>query len=119
MKTPPQLRSHAFRNVPRLQACLVDDASHVPPGSKGSYVLRIQQALTVLGHVPRNQWSFFEKEATNEWYGPVTANVVLDYKTRHQIINRSYQTRPDNIVGKMTIRALDDEMVAYEASRLR
>ena len=108
------LRSQAFRNVPRLQACLVEDISHVTPDSKGSYVLRIQQALTVLGHVPTTIWTWFETETMREWYGPVTAKVVLDYKTRRQIINRAYQTRPDNIVGKMTIRALDDEMVAYE-----
>ncbi len=108
------LRSDLFRRLPRLQACLVDDASHIPPGSKGSHVLRIQQALTMLGQVPTISWTAFERETAKEWYGPETVKTVLLYKTKRRIINRSYQTQADNIVGKMTIRALDDEMVAYE-----
>lgn len=43
-------------------------------------------------------------------YGPSTAAAVLSYKTNRQIINRSYQTKPDSIVGKMTIASLDAEM---------
>jgi hypothetical protein len=30
------------------------------------------------------------------------------------IINRSYQTQADNIVGKMTMASLDEEMKAHE-----
>jgi hypothetical protein len=44
-------------------------------------------------------------------YGPTTAAAVLRFKTENQIINRSYQTRPDNIVGKMTMKALDQAMM--------
>ena len=47
-------------------------------------------------------------------YGPTTAKAVLAYKTRRQIINRSYQSKPDGIVGIMTMRVLDEEMVLSE-----
>lgn len=33
------------------------------------------------------------------------------FKTKRKIINRSYQNQEDNIVGKMTIKAIDDELV--------
>jgi hypothetical protein len=39
---------------------------------------------------------------------------VLAYKKKRNIINRSYQTQADNIVGKMTIAALDKEVFAKE-----
>ena len=47
-------------------------------------------------------------------YGPSTKAAVLAYKTRRQIINRSYQSTPDAIVGKMTIASLDAEVAARE-----
>jgi hypothetical protein len=108
------LQSRAFRNIPRLQSCLTENASHIPPGSKGDHVLRIQQALTVLGEVPSMLWPFFEMEACAKNYGIATAKAVLSYKTKRKIINRRYQSRPDNIVGKMTIKALDRDMIDYE-----
>ena len=49
-------------------------------------------------------------------YGPSTAAAVLSYKTKRQIINRSYQTTPDSIVGKMTIASLDAEMRGHQLS---
>jgi hypothetical protein len=108
------LQSKAFRNIQRLQSCLKEDASHIPPGSNGDHVLRIQQALTVLGEVPYMLWPHFELEARAKIYGMATAKVVLSYKTKRKIINRSYQTGPDDIVGKMTIAALDRDMIVYE-----
>jgi hypothetical protein len=111
------LQSRAFRGDHRLQACLTHDASHIPPGSKGRHVLTIQQALAVLGQVPPALWLAFEMESRAMSYGGTTSRVVLDYKTKRKIINRSYETRPDNIVGKMTIRSLDSEMIQYERSR--
>lgn len=39
-----------------------------------------------------------------------TANAVLNYKQKRSIINLSYQTQADNIVGKMTVGALDREL---------
>jgi hypothetical protein len=39
----------------------------------------------------------------------------LAYKTKRKIVNRAYQSQADNIVGKMTIRSLDDELLKLEA----
>ena len=47
-------------------------------------------------------------------YGPGTAKAVLAYKTKRNIINRSYQTSADNIVGKMTVLQMDQELKALE-----
>ena len=42
---------------------------------------------------------------------------VFNFKKKRGIINRAYQTAPDNIVGKMTIRSLDEEIGARERQR--
>jgi hypothetical protein len=55
-------------------------------------------------------------ELQNAVYGPSTANVVLAYKQKRNIINRSYQTRADNIVGIMTMASLDSEMYKKETT---
>ena len=47
---------------------------------------------------------------------PATA-AVLNFKKKRGIINRAYQTAPDNIVGKMTIWSLDEEIGARERQR--
>src|SRR5271166_1379044 len=47
-------------------------------------------------------------------YGPSTSDAMLSYKKKRDIINRSYQTQADNIVGVMTMAALDNEMFANE-----
>ncbi len=39
---------------------------------------------------------------------------MLAYKEKRHIINHSYQTQADNIVGKMTMAALDREMLGKE-----
>lgn len=53
-------------------------------------------------------------EAANETFGPSTAAAVLAYKTQRSIINRAYQSKPDDILGKMTIAALDHDMLAKQ-----
>jgi hypothetical protein len=47
-------------------------------------------------------------------YGPSTARAVLAYKTKRRIINRAYESQADDIVGIMTIKALDSELVARQ-----
>jgi hypothetical protein len=42
---------------------------------------------------------------------------VLKYKTKRNIVNRAYQSSPDNIVGKMTIASLDRELAAAEQQK--
>jgi peptidoglycan hydrolase-like protein with peptidoglycan-binding domain len=51
-------------------------------------------------------------------YWPKTAAAVLDYKRRRNIVNTAYQTTADDIVGDMTISALDREMLALESQPL-
>ena len=53
-------------------------------------------------------------EVSTKTYGPSTAAGVLAYKKKRNIINFSYQTQADNIVGKMTIATLDREMLKVE-----
>lgn len=101
------LRSDHFttpRN-PRLEGCLVSDAQHVPPGSTGEHVRLIQIALAKA--LP----TFLVADGK---YGPNTAAAVLRYKSERAIV-RVGQLIPDNIVGKQTIKALDDDMVEQEA----
>src|SRR5262249_43606378 len=49
-------------------------------------------------------------ELTARRYGPSTAAGVLAYKKKRKIVNRSYQSTEDDVVGKMTIASLDKEM---------
>lgn len=99
------LRSKLFSGDRLLEAAAVDDASHIAPGARGDHVGKIQQALIVLDEAR------IDKDAS---YGPATAAAVLAYKKKRGIINFSYQTQPDDIVGKMTIASLDREMVLRE-----
>jgi hypothetical protein len=109
------LKSELFRGDPRLEKTLHSDPHHVVLGDRGEFVSKIQFAVLTLGG-----GRIGPGELQAQRYGPDTARAVLAYKTLRQIINRAYQRTPDNIVGKMTIRALDNEMVLLEAKeRLR
>lgn len=104
------LQSQMFRDDRALQACLVDNAAHVVPGSRGPHVAKIQSALMLLVEFADIPVS----ELRDQLYGTMTAAVVLNYKRKNRIINTSYQTTPDNIVGKMTIARLDKDILALE-----
>jgi hypothetical protein len=75
------------------------------PGSKGEHVRKIQSALIQLDG---------SAIAADGVYGPATASAVISFKQQRNIINHSYQTRADNIVGKMTIAALDRELLLLQ-----
>ena len=90
------LQSKLFRGDAKLEAALVSDPAHIGQGAIGSHVGKIQQALNELDGAGLNP---------DGNYGPATARAVLAYKQKRNIINRSYQTRADNIVGKMTMAA--------------
>jgi hypothetical protein len=103
------LRSQLFRGDQKLESAAVSNPAHIVPGAIGAHVGKIQQALIELdGAVIATD----ELAATS--YGPSTAAAVLAYKEKRNIVNRSYQTKADNIVGIMTMTALDDEMAANE-----
>lgn len=103
------LQSRLFRGDERLEACLTHDASHVVPGAEGQHVAKIQAALFMLDG---RGIAYAELEAKH--YGPSTAAAVLAYKRARNIINYSYETQADDIVGKMTIASLDRGMLLRE-----
>ena len=103
------LRSKLFRGDPALEACLVKDSAHLTPGVVGEHVGKIQRALLLLENANIGPDEFSAKK-----YSSTTASAVLAYKAKRRIINFSYQTHPDNIVGKMTLAALDQEMAIME-----
>jgi hypothetical protein len=99
------LSSNLFRGSAALEACAVKDSAHVIPGASGDHVARIQLALSVL-----DGSKIAQTDITSRRYGKSTAAAVLAYKRKRKIINPSYQSTADDIVGKMTIAALDKEM---------
>lgn len=103
------LRSTTLKDSDPLQACLIKDPAHVVPGASGSHVAKIQKALLLLD---KAEISGLELRA--KFYGATTTAAVLAYKRRRKIINTAYQTQADNIVGKMTIARLDDDMFVLE-----
>jgi hypothetical protein len=92
-----------------LQACLINDQAHLTRGASGEHVGKLQFALFATDGLGVEEREFLSKS-----YGPSTAAAVLAYKTRRSIINRAYQSTPDDIVGKMTIAVLDREMLSKE-----
>ena len=103
------LCSRSFRGNSKLEACLVSDPAHIVEGATGEHVAKIQAALMLLDGAKIERGEIMLKR-----YGPSTASAVLAYKTKRRIINFTYQTHADNIVGKMTIAALDQEMFQLE-----
>jgi hypothetical protein len=103
------LQSQLFKSDKALEACAIQDSAHIQLGAVGQHVGKIQAALFLLDRLDINA---VELSATR--YGSSTAAAVVSFKKKRAIINRSYQTQVDNIVGKMTIAALDNEMLAQE-----
>ena len=103
------LRSKLFAGDAKLQACLTSDAAHLTVGTQGDHVSKVHTALFLVDGV-----SVDASELRARLYGKSTAAAVLAYKTKRKIINRAYETKADNIVGKMTIASLDDEVVRKE-----
>jgi peptidoglycan hydrolase-like protein with peptidoglycan-binding domain len=91
---------------PELEACLVDDAAHIFEGARGTHVACIQIALSLL-----SDGALFL--VIDGVYGRATATAVFDYKDARDILGPG-QTTPDEIVGKRTIKSLDDEMGIFE-----
>jgi len=108
------LVSKAFQGDPKLEACLIQDSAHVTPGTVGEHVGKIQTALILV-----DSSSIDAGEKAAKRYGPSTAAAVLAFKRKRNVVNYSYQTQADNIVGKMTIAALDKEVLAKETSEPR
>jgi peptidoglycan hydrolase-like protein with peptidoglycan-binding domain len=99
------LQSQLFQGDAKLEAAAVSDPAHIMQGAKGEHVAKIQQALIQLDGASITPDGDF---------GPATAAAVLAYKQKRSIINLSYQTQADDIVGKMTVVALDLELLSRE-----
>jgi peptidoglycan hydrolase-like protein with peptidoglycan-binding domain len=97
---------------PQLEACLVSDPAHIMPGSRGDHVKKIQNALNRLSAGPGRE-NFGLK--VDGWYGVKTAAAVKAYKNApSRRILQPWQKTADDIVGKRTIKSLDDEMDILE-----
>lgn len=101
------LKSQLFRGDPQLEAAAVSNPAHIVPGARGEHVRKIQRALNLLEDAGLDPDGI---------YGQATADAVLAYKQKRDIVNRSYETEADNIVGIMTMAALDSEVAAREGA---
>jgi hypothetical protein len=81
------LTSKLFAGNQALEAAATQDAAHIQIGARGPHVEKIQTALNLLDGAGLT---------VDGAYGPGTAKAVLAYKTKRNIINRSYQTSADN-----------------------
>ncbi len=135
--TPPSLSgvflSKLFEGNTRLEQCAKSHQSHVTIGNQGAHVKLIHTALQTAtpclfpNEVAMAVWLLTKslrhrpllQEYSNSIYGPETAAIVLQYKKIHKIINSTYQTVPDNIVGIMTIKHLDSAVWAAETANLK
>jgi hypothetical protein len=115
------LRSKFFtepKRNDRLEECLVEDSRHVAPKEppeRGPHVALIQSALFAI--LPKVD---FGDEIEHNVYGPLTADAVFEFKNTRtpKILNPAlHQTVPDNIVGRRTIAALDEEMERRDGGR--
>src|SRR5262245_13744952 len=100
------LQSFFFRGEPKLEAALISDPAHILPGARGKHVEKIQVALVDLDGA---------NLAPNGTYGSATATAVREFKKKRGILN--YQGTIDDIVGRKTMTALDNEMFKIENSR--
>lgn len=98
------LQSQLFRGDPKLESAAELDSAHVTLRAHGAHVGKIQQALNLLDGAGI---------AEDSVYGPATADAVVRFKRKRRILGPS-QTQPDNIVGKLTMAALDREMLTKE-----
>jgi hypothetical protein len=103
------LLSNLFKGDKNLEACQVNDAAHLTLGAKGDHVAKVQLALYALDSLVISP-----HELRSHTYGPSTAEAVLRFKTKRRIINFAYQRTPDDIVGKMTISRLDQDLHLWE-----
>jgi hypothetical protein len=104
------LQSEQFRGDPKLEAAAVSDSAHILTGARGDHVRKIQFALIKL------DGAVIQADGI---YGAATAAAVSAYKQKRNIINHSCQDRVDDIVGRMTMAALDAEMFNVEALNSR
>lgn len=92
----------------QLERCLVSDPAHIGEGinGNGEHVRRIQTALNELESCDL---------AVDGIFGRATGDAVENYKNKHRIFAPGRGTA-DRIVGKGTIRRLDEDVAGFEQS---
>lgn len=103
------LASNLFSGDRALEDCLIRDSAHVTTGTVGEHVTKLHSALVLLDNS-----TIDISELREGRYGPSTARAVLAFKRKRRIINYSYETNADDIVGKMTIATMDRELFILE-----
>ncbi|MEU2040391.1 peptidoglycan-binding domain-containing protein [Nocardia niwae] len=90
----------------QLENCLVSDPAHIGEGvhEVGEHVRRIQIAL--------NEVDDADLEVDGK-FGPDTGDAVENYKNVRHILAPG-QTQADRLVGKRTIKTLDEEVFEFE-----
>jgi peptidoglycan hydrolase-like protein with peptidoglycan-binding domain len=106
------LKCQLFAGDAKLEAAAVSNPAHILRGAVGAHVAKIQQALISL-----DEAAIAKSEVTGKSFGAATEKAVLAYKKKRKIINKTYQNTADAIVGVMTMKSLDDEMLKFEASQ--
>jgi hypothetical protein len=93
----------------RLNACLAFDSDHITPRSPpGDHVKAIQDALGII-RGRRPDLGLPPITDAPGTYGDSTAAAVLIYKQKNSIVRPEQPL--DNIVGRMTITKIDDDLV--------
>src|SRR3974377_829332 len=108
------LQSKLFKGDPALEASLLQDSAHVTVGATGEHVAKIHTALFAIDGL-----AVSPDELRSYSYAKSTVKAGLAFKTKRNIINYDYEGQVDSIVGKMTIAALDKEMLRKEAEPRR
>jgi len=102
-----------FRHHKKLVDCQRFDKDHIglttnpPRDRQGIHVRLIKKALNAFAR----RFGMDELDETNELFDQDTADLVTTFKELHKprpILN--YLGKIDNVVGKKTITALDDEL---------
>lgn len=92
----------------RLSACLANDAQHITPGQKGEHVRAIQSALAAIGKL-RPELGLPANQDPPGTFGPGTVKLVHQYKMQNHIVRPGQPL--DDIVGRMTITQIDDDLL--------
>ena len=122
MAFPFQSKLFSTPRDPALERCATKPDGHVSirDNRVGPHVHRIHEALLrIVARDPklRGRITIAATEINSQTYGDSTRRAVLAYKQDRVIVNSSYQSAADDIVGVMTISRLDDEIAAIERSR--
>jgi hypothetical protein len=104
------LRCNLFAGDAKLESAAVANSAHVMRGATGPHVGKIQKALISIDDA-----KISKDEISTTSFGADTEKAVLTYKQKRSIINTDYQQQADAIVGIMTMKSLDEEMLKFQS----